>query len=121
MWFTVFKLFLGPLSQISKDLKEAHQAKLNAQNDRERIAAEERISLLETRKNIILSAQDSPSERWVRILLAFPFIIYLWKLLVWDKVLGLGVTDNLSSDLWQVFLIVLGGYFIDTVVKRIKR
>lgn len=114
-------LLSGPLSSISNDLKEAYQSKLAAQNDAERIMADERIALLESRKTTILAAQSDPVERWVRVGLAFPFVVYINKLVLWDKVLGLGVTDSLSPELSQILMIVLGGYFIDTIAKRVFR
>ena len=121
----MFKLLLGflsgPLSQISSDLKEAYQSKLAATNDKERIAADERINHLEARKSIILAAQSDPFERWVRILFATPFALYIWKLVVYDKILEWGTTDNLSADLWNMFYIVLGGYFLETTVRTFKR
>lgn len=111
----------GPLSSISNDLKEAYQSKLAATNDKERIAADERINLLEARKSIILAAQSDPFERWIRILFALPFAIYIWKLVVYDKVLLWGVTDNLSTDLWNMFYIILGGYFLETTVRTFRK
>ena len=40
--------------------------------------------------------------RWytaiIRPLLALPVIIYLWKVIVWDNVLGLGSTDPIAGD-----------------------
>lgn len=114
----ILSLLSGPLTQVSNDLRKAYEAKLNAQNDSERIAAEERISLLESRKSIILAAQSDPFERFIRIAFATPFILYLWKLLLWDKVLEWGITDDLSQNLWNIFFIILGGYFIDSIVKK---
>ena len=114
-------LLSGPLSSISKDLKEAYQSKLAAQNDAERIKADEKIAVLEARKSSILAAQSDRVERWVRILYAAPCIIYLWKLIIWDKVLELGVTDDLSGNLWTIFFIILGGYFVDTIAKTVVK
>lgn len=114
----------GPLSSISNDLKEAYTAKLQAANDTERIAADERINLLEARKSVILAAQSDPMERLVRIGFALSFVLYTFKCVVWDKVLAYythGVTDPLSADLQQLMWIVVGGYFVDTIVKRFKR
>lgn len=116
----ILSFLSGPLSSVSKDLKEAYQAKLNAQNDKDKIAAEERINFLEARKDVILAAQGDPFERFVRIAFAVPFVLYLWKLVLWDKVFEWGVTDDLSQNLWNILFIVLGGYFIDTIVRRFK-
>lgn len=109
----------GVLSSISNDLKEAYQSKLNASNDKERIIADERIALLEARKSSILAAQQSPVERWIRFGFAFPFVVYLNKLLIWDKVLAFGATDSLSPELTQLFWIVIGGYFVDATVRGV--
>ena len=117
----LLSLLSGPLSQISSDLKEAYQSKLAASNDKERIAADERITLLEAQKTTILAAQSDPYERWIRILIAFPFVVYLNKCIVWDKILGYGVTDDLSLNFWNMFYIVLGGYFLNTAVKAYRR
>ncbi|PSH64647.1 hypothetical protein [Phyllobacterium sophorae] len=101
-------LFTGSLTAISNDLKEAYQSKLDAANDKERIAADERITLLESRKSSILAAQSSPVERWIRFGFAFPFVLYNAKLIIWDKILSWGITDPLGPELTQIYMIVLG-------------
>lgn len=116
----ILSFLSGPLTTVSNDLRKAYEAKLTAQNDSERVAAEERINLLEARKTVILSAQSDPFERFVRIAFATPFVLYLWKLLLWDKVLEWGTTDDLSQNLWNIFFIILGGYFVDAIIKRFK-
>lgn len=112
---------INPLGRITEQLAAAYVQRSNAQTEQQRIAAEERISTLEARKSVILQAQSDPMERWVRIGFALPFILYLWKLVIWDKLLGWGATDDLSADLWAISYIVLGGYFVDTVVRRLKQ
>lgn len=111
----------GPLSQISNDLTKAYQAKLSAQNDQERLVLDGQIAVLEARKSTILAAQSSPVERWIRFGFAFPFVVYINKLVLWDKVLHLGATDALSSDLNQLLWIVVGGYFVDTTIRGTAR
>ena len=118
MWKVLLSFLSGPLSKISGDLKEAYKAKLEAQNDKEKLLADERIAVLEARKTSILAAQSNPVERFVRPLFALPFIVYTWKLVIWDKVLEWGVTDALSDNLNYVFLLILGGYFLDATAKR---
>lgn len=121
MWSVLLGLFTGPLRGISNDLKEAYQSKLNAANDKERMAADERISILEARKSVILSSQSSPTERWIRFGYALPFVVYNGKLILWDKVLGWGVTDALGPELAQISAIVLAGFFLDATVGKITR
>jgi hypothetical protein len=121
MWKLLLSLVTGPLTSISNDIKEAYQSKLAAQNDAERIAADERINLLEARKSVILAAQSDPIERLVRVGFAFPFVAYTWKLILWDKILALGTTDALSADLTQLMWVVVGGYFVDVTVRGTAR
>jgi hypothetical protein len=110
----------GVLSDISNDLKEAYEAKQKAVTDKEKIAADERISILEARRSIVLASTTDPVGKWVRAMFALPFIIYLDKLLIWDKVLGFGRTDNITPDLWNIFAIILGGFFLDSAGKTLK-
>lgn len=53
----------------------------------------------------------------IRPLLAFPIIIYFWKVIVWDKVLGLGATDPITGMIadWTGMIITayVGGRSIE--------
>lgn len=111
---------INPLGPIVGRIVDT-QARLAAEaNSERRIALEGELAVLQARRDAILAAQADPMERWVRIGFAAPFVLYIWKLVVWDKLLGWGVTDNLSGDLWAILYIVLGGYFVDTVVRRLR-
>jgi hypothetical protein len=83
----------------------AYKARLDAQNSRDAKAAElaEKTILaeIEARKSadaVIIAEQGRWYTAIVRPLLAAPVIVYLWKVIVWDKVLGLGSTDALAGD-----------------------
>ena len=61
---------------------------------------------------VVVAEQQKWYTAMVRPLFAFPFIIYDAKLVIWDKVLALGTTDPLSSDLLKIEMIIIGAYFI---------
>lgn len=111
---------INPIGQIAEKIAATRVRLAAEQNTERRIALEGELATLEARKDVILKAQSDPFERWVRIGFALPFVLYLWKLVVWDKLLGWGATDNLSNDLWAILYIVLGGYFVDTIVRRLR-
>lgn len=117
----LLSLFSGPLSSVTKDIKEAYQSKLDAQNDAEKLAVDERINTLEARKTVIMAAQSDPVGRWIRALFALGPVVYLNKIYIWDKVLGWGATDGLSQELSYIMMVVISGYFIDATVKRFKK
>ena len=102
----------GGVAAIGNQLNRAYENRLNAQNDHERIEAEKDIFQLQARQAVLVAEQKSWLTRWIRPAFALPFIVYDFKILVWDKVLGLGVTDGLSAEFWQLQMIVFGAYFL---------
>lgn len=102
----------GGIKAIGGELRQAYEAKLKAQTDAEKLAAEETIARLEAQQSILLAEQGRWLTAWVRPMIALPFVIYLWKLIIYDKVLAWGATDNLSPELWQMMTVVVGAYFL---------
>ena len=47
--------------------------------------------------------------------------IYAWKVVVWDKVFGLGTTDALSGDVAQWATVVLTAYFGGRSLEKVAR
>lgn len=108
----------GGIASIGEQLNRAYQAKLNAKNDSERIEAEKTIAQLEARQAVLIAEQGNWITRWIRPAFAIPFIVYNAKILVWDKVLGLGITDPISAEYWQLQMIVFGAYFLTRPFER---
>lgn len=102
----------GGVAAIGRELNRAYQARLDAKNNTERIAAEREIARLEAHQAILIAEQGSWMTRWIRPAFALPFIIYNFKIVVWDKVLGLGVTHDLSPAFWQLQMTVFTAYFL---------
>ena len=103
---------INPLAKVATELMAAKTQQANATTDQQRIEAEVTIHQLEARQEVIIAEQATRATRWIRPLFALPFIIYNLKVVVWDKVLGLGTTDVLSDQYWQLQMIVFGAYFI---------
>jgi hypothetical protein len=108
----------------------AYKAKLDAQNSRDAKAAElaEKTILaeIEARKSadaIIIAEQGRWYTAINRPLLAAPVIVYLWKVIVWDEVLGLGSTDALAGDVatWAGLIITtyVGGRSLEKIARTI--
>ena len=95
----------GLMDQLSR----AYTARHSATTEHERIAAEVTIAQLEERQaNRALGGRMTAI---VQAIWAAPFILYNAKLVVWDKVLGLGTTDPLSADLMGLQTTVVSFYF----------
>jgi len=112
----------GGIQAIGGELRQAYEAKLKAQTDAEKLEADQAIARLEAQQSILLAEQGRWMTAWVRPAIAFPFVLYVWKLIIWDKVLGYGATDDLSPNLWNMMTVIIGAYFltrpIETVLRR---
>jgi hypothetical protein len=115
----------GPFARAAVD---AYRAKLAAENTSEKIAADlaARELAVEQRERELANAMVIAEQgRWYtavpRPLFAIAFIIYVWKVVVWDKVLGLGTTDALTGDVSQWATIVLTAYFGGRSLEKIVR
>lgn len=94
---------------VAEQLAKAYASKNNAETEQQRIQADLKISeLLNRQKNRELGGKLTA---WVQAIWAAPFIIYTWKLVVWDKVFAAGTTDALSSDLLNMQMRIITLYF----------
>src|SRR6266404_6290122 len=98
MWVAILSFLGGP---IIKGLIDAYQAKLKAGNVESKIAADLAAG------EIAAQTAETQAQTQYRIaeighwyepdkLMGYFVAIYFGKLLVWDKVLGLGTTDGLG-------------------------
>lgn len=109
--------FLTGSRGIGEEIRLAYEAKLNAQNDSERIAAEVNIALLNAKLE-----SHRIGGRWITLIQvawALPFVAYNTKLIVWDKMLGWGVTDPLSPELYKLQAVIVGFFFVTSTVRAV--
>jgi hypothetical protein len=125
MWSWLASFFGGP---IITGLLNAYKAKLDAANTRDAqavdLAKKEIEAEIEARKQasaVIIAEQGRWYTACIRPLFAAPFIIFAWKIVVWDKVLKLGSTDPLDPNMWSVFLTVVGAYFGGRTIEKVAR
>jgi hypothetical protein len=119
----------GPFAKAAVD---AYRAKLTAENTSEKIAADlaaRELGVEQRERELATQAVIAEQGRWFtalpRPLFAFAFVIYVWKVVVWDRVLGFGSTAALTGDVAQWAMIVLTAYFggrsIEKVAKILSR
>jgi len=115
----------GPFARAAVD---AYRTKLAAENTSEKIAADlaaRELAVEQRERELANEMVLAEQGRWYtavpRPLFASAFIIYVWKVVVWDKVLGLGTTDALTGDVSQWATIVLTAYFGGRSLEKIVR
>jgi hypothetical protein len=129
MWTWLASLVGGP---VVTGLINAYRGKLEAANTQGRIAADlaakEIEAEIEARKQasaIVIAEQGRWYTAVIRPLLAAPVIIYFWKVIVWDRVLGLGSTDPITGMIadWTGTIITayVGGRSIEKAARIFRR
>jgi hypothetical protein len=106
-------------SGIAGEIRGALQDRLNAQNEAARIAADERLAYLQARQASMMAG-----GRWITFIqvgFALPFVLYNAKLIVYDKMLGLGITDPLSPALYDLQTTVISFFFVTSTVRAVIR
>src|SRR3954453_37536 len=125
------KLLTGPvLNAITGPILEAYKAKLGAENNRDgkivelaskAIAAE--IDARREASKILIAEQGRWWTAAPRAITCWSFAIFVAKVVIWDKVLGLGSTDALTGDVsgWAGMVMVtwFGGRSLEKIASTI--
>lgn len=127
MWMTIISFLGGP---VIKGLIDAYQAKLKAGNVESKIAAD--LAATE----IAAQTAETQAQTQYRVaeighpfepdkIMGYCVAIYFAKLLVWDKVLGLGTTDGLAGFAATTANLIVAFYFakrgFENIARIIKR
>jgi len=113
MWLSIISFLGGP---VVKGLIEGYKAKLAAGNTSEKIAADA-ASQEQATQQIEIRAQTeyriAALGFWYEPdkIMGYAVAVYVCKLLIWDKVLGLGTTDPLVGWIEITANLIVGSYF----------
>ena len=111
----------GGISSITGAIRDMRKDALDAGNTERRIELEKTVAVMESRKAVLVAEAKGNWNVFFRILLAFPFAVFVWKVIIYDKVLARGATDNLSPELWNLMMVVYGFYFVYETAALFKR
>jgi hypothetical protein len=125
----LLSLITGPvLSAITGPFLEVYKARLAAANSKDakavELAVKEIEAEIESRKQagaIIIAEQGRWYTAIVRPLIVLPFAVYIWKVMIWDIVLGWGSTDAVRGDVASLMMIVIGSYFGGRTIEKVAQ
>jgi hypothetical protein len=123
MWMTIIGFLGGP---VVSGLIKAYQAKLAAGNTSERIAADLAAHEIATQQTEIQSIYAlriaQIGHPWEPEKLAFYVtLVFYAKVMIWDKVLGLGVTDEVTGAAGVWAGLIMSFYFAKRGAENIAR
>jgi len=113
---------------VFNSIVDAYKAKLAATNSQDKLAVD--LAVKEIEAEIAARAQASAviiaeQGHWwtsiIRPLAALPVVIYLWKVVVYDKVLGLGTTDPITGDVGAWAGVIVTTYFGGRTIEKVAR
>lgn len=123
MWTAILGFLGGPLIN---GLLAAYRERLAAMTSQDRTAADLAVKAIESEiaarqdaRAIIIAEQGRWWTALPRPAIAYWFVIYIGKVVVWDKVLGWGTTDPLGTEMTSVMGLVLTAYFGGRTLEKI--
>lgn len=109
---------LNPLGKIFDTMAKLQAQKLAAANDKERMNIEAQIATLEIRAQVV--AQSQSDKFWSpRYIMGMSVAIYVFKLIVWDTVFGMGSTPDPGPVVGWLMVTVVGFYFVSRTAEGI--
>jgi hypothetical protein len=113
MWSLLISLLGSPvLREISEDIKDLRVKQIEASVDEKKLLNEQILEQLRLRQQVVLQEQGRWYTAWIRPLLAMPVVIFVWKILVWDTVLQMGVTPEPGDLVRWIVITIIGAYML---------
>tara|TARA_R110000868_G_scaffold85620_1_gene240716 strand:- start:106 stop:486 length:381 start_codon:yes stop_codon:yes gene_type:complete len=113
--------WLNPLNALKDGLLTAQKQALDAKNDTARLAAEQDMAYWKGQIDLAMVAAQNDKWYSIRSLIGYCVLIMVFKLIVWDTVLGLGVTPNPGQLVLWITVTVIGFYFASKTAIDIAR
>ena len=108
----------GAVTRITDRIGDAYEAKLRAETSEQKLLAEKQIYQLEAQREVLIAEQGRWYTAWIRPALAFPVVSLVWKIVLWDTVLGWGVTQNPGELVNWIVVSTIGAYFLTRPFER---
>ncbi len=123
MWMTIIGFLGGP---VIKGLIDAYQLHLTATTTDKQTAANlagQEIAAQTAETQAITQYRIAEIGHWSEPdkLMGYMVAIYLGKLLIWDKVMGLGVTDGLQGFAATSANLIVSFYFVKRGFENVAR
>jgi hypothetical protein len=132
-----FTGMFGTINGVTKALGDAKIAAINAGTEQEKIHANERVSMLQARRDVLIAEAGSGSRINLIIRSGFALVVLIVfiKLYLWDKVIGslagcsqapagtcgIFTTDPFDENWWKIASVVLGFYFVSEITLGVTR
>lgn len=127
MWQLILNFLGGP---VIKGVIDGYKAKLEAGNTTERIAAglaERELAVQQREIEANTQLRIAMIGRWYEPtqLLGYIMVVYVGKVIVWDKVLALGTTESITGAVGEwagaIIMFLIGKRGFENVARIIRK
>jgi hypothetical protein len=119
---TILNFLLGGgLAAIGKTLVDLYSKKQDTLTNADRLLADVTAKEIDANAKLLVAEQGNWMTRWVRPAWAAPFVLFTWKIVVYDKMMGLGSTDALDPNMWNLMMVIGGAYFGGRTIEKVVR
>lgn len=108
----------GVISEVGEQLNRAYQARLDAQTNEKKLEIDAQINQLQLRQSLLIAEQKRWLTAWIRPALAFPVVLLVNKLIIWDTILGWGVTPYPGEFIVWMVTTIVGAYMLTRPFER---
>lgn len=121
-----FSSISSTITAITGEISNAQIAQINATSDVEKAQYAAKVDQLQAQRDVLISNSQSKIgliDEGIRLALAIPLIAYVWKLVLYDKVIGSWPnysTDGLGTLEASVLAAILGYLFLYSAIKMFK-
>lgn len=112
-------LLIGKLFSVIPGLTSLGQSWIDDHYNAQVTEYTTRLNVSRDQALAIIQMQEAVQTKWAFVaavppLFALPFVLYIWRAVVWDNVVlgGEGSTPALHGDLQTIFIMILSYYFI---------
>ena len=122
----LFSSIASTITSITGEIANAKIAQINATSDVEKTQIAAKIDQLQAQRDVLIADSTSKSgwvDQTTRFFLTLPIILYLNKVIVWDKVVGSWPgysTDTIHTPEMYLLKAVLGFFFLYSTAKIFK-
>ena len=102
----------GGLKGIAQEIADWDIKRREAKNDADRVYAEQVMEQLKARQSVLIEETKYSATRWIRPAFATIAIVYWAKVVIWDTLLGWGVTPYPGDHVAWFVTLIPAAYFL---------
>jgi len=121
-----FNSIFTTINNLTKAISDEKIAQIKATSDVEKAQIAAKIGQLESQRDVLIADSQSKTgwiDQAIRFFLTLPIILYLNKLITWDKVIGSWPTfetDKIGTSETYLLMAVLGFFFLYSTARIFK-